>query len=155
MSRLTGKQRRYLRALGQRLAATLHVGHDGVTDAVVGQADAQLTAHELIKVRVSENAPQSRHDIGDELARRTNAELAQVTAFRNGSLQGGYFILAARALGLDCGPMSGFDNATLDAEFFADGRWKSNFLCNLGYGDASKLHPRNPRPSFEEACRIF
>ena len=78
MSRLTGKQRRYLRALGQRLAATLHVGHDGVTDAVVGQADAQLTAHELIKVRVSENAPQSRHDIGDELARRTNAELAQV-----------------------------------------------------------------------------
>ncbi len=85
----------------------------------------------------------------------SNAELAQVTAFRNGSLQGGYFILAARALGLDCGPMSGFDNATLDAEFFADGRWKSNFLCNLGYGDASKLHPRNPRPSFEEACRIF
>jgi len=84
-----------------------------------------------------------------------NAELAQVTAFRNGSLQGGYFILAARALGLDCGPMSGFDNAKLDAEFFADGRWKSNFLCNMGYGDASKLHPRNPRPSFEEACRII
>jgi len=78
VSRLTGKQRRYLRALGQRLAATLHVGHDGVTGAVVGQADAQLTAHELIKVRVSENAPQSRHDIADELARRTNAELAQV-----------------------------------------------------------------------------
>jgi 3-hydroxypropanoate dehydrogenase len=51
--------------------------------------------------------------------------------------------------------MSGFDNAKLDAEFFADGRWKSNFLCNLGYGDASKLHPRNPRPFFEEACRIF
>jgi len=84
-----------------------------------------------------------------------NAELAQVTAFRNGGLQGGYFILAARALGLDCGPMSGFDNAKLDAEFFADGRWKSNFLCNMGYGDASRLHPRNPRPSFEEACRII
>ena len=78
MSDLTGKQRRYLRALGQRLAATLHVGHDGVTDAVVVQADAQLTAHELIKVRVSENAPRSRHDIAAELAGRTRAELAQV-----------------------------------------------------------------------------
>ena len=75
-------------------------------------------------------------------------------ALRNSSLQGAYFMLAARSLGLDCGPMSGFDNAKLDAEFFPDGRWKSNFLCNLGYGDASKLHPRNPRPSFEEACRI-
>jgi len=78
MSDLTGKQRRHLRALGQRLAATLHVGHDGVTDAVVAQADAQLTAHELIKVRVSENAPRSRHDIAAELAGRTRAELAQV-----------------------------------------------------------------------------
>ena len=74
-----------------------------------------------------------------------NEELARVTAFRNGSIQGGYFIIAARALGLDCGPMSGFDNAKVDAEFFPDGRWKSNFLCNLGYGDASKLHPRAPR----------
>jgi 3-hydroxypropanoate dehydrogenase len=83
-----------------------------------------------------------------------NEELARVTAFRNGSIQGGYFIIAARALGLDCGPMSGFDNAKVDAEFFPDGRWKSNFLCNLGYGDASRLHPRNPRPSFEEACQI-
>jgi RNA-binding protein len=78
MSDLTGKQRRYLRALGQRLAATLHVGHDGVTDAVVAQADAQLMAHELIKVRVSEHAPRSRHDIAAELAGRTRAELAQV-----------------------------------------------------------------------------
>jgi 3-hydroxypropanoate dehydrogenase len=85
----------------------------------------------------------------------TDAELAATTAFRNGSLQGAYLIIAARALGLDCGPMSGFDNAKLDAEFFPDGRWKSNFLCNLGYGDAAKLHPRNPRPSFEEACRIL
>ena len=84
-----------------------------------------------------------------------NAELAQDTAFRNGSLQGAYLIIAARALGLDCGPMSGFDNARVDADFFADGRWKSNFLCNLGYGDHTKVHPRNPRPSFEEACRIL
>jgi len=85
----------------------------------------------------------------------SNAELAATTAFRNGSLQGAYFIVAASALGLDCGPMSGFDNAKLDAEFFPDGRWKSNFLCNMGYGDASKLRPRNPRPSFEEVCRIL
>jgi len=84
-----------------------------------------------------------------------DAELAQTTAFRNSSLQGGYLIIAARALGLDCGPMSGFNNANVDAEFFPDGRWKSNFLCNLGYGDHTKLHPRNPRPSFEEACRIL
>ena len=79
---------------------------------------------------------------------------AETTAFRNGSLQGAYFIIAARAAGLDCGPMSGFDNAKVDAAFFPDGRFKSNFLCNLGYGDASKLMPRNPRFTFEEACRI-
>jgi len=76
------------------------------------------------------------------------------TAFRNGSLQGAYFIIAARAVGLDCGPMSGFDNAKLDAAFFPDRRWKSNFLCNLGYGDPAKLSPRSPRLEFAEACRI-
>lgn len=78
MRELTGKHRRYLRALGQRLAATLHVGHDGVTDAVVGQADTQLEARELIKVRVSDNAPGSRHEAAAELAQRTDAEVAQV-----------------------------------------------------------------------------
>jgi 3-hydroxypropanoate dehydrogenase len=78
----------------------------------------------------------------------------EVHAFRNGTLQGGYFILAARALGLDTGPMSGFDNAKVDAAFFPDGRYRSNFLCNLGYGDPSKLHPRLPRLEFDEACRI-
>ena len=75
-------------------------------------------------------------------------------AFRNASIQGGYFILAARSIGLDCGPMSGFDNAKVDAAFFPDGRWKSNFLCNLGKGDPSKIFPRNPRLTFAEACRI-
>jgi 3-hydroxypropanoate dehydrogenase len=84
-----------------------------------------------------------------------NTALIESTAFRNGSLQGGYFILAARAVGLDCGPMSGFDNAKLDAAFFAGTTWKSNFICNLGYGDASKLHPRNPRLIFDEACKIL
>jgi 3-hydroxypropanoate dehydrogenase len=81
-------------------------------------------------------------------------ELAQTNAFRNGSLQGGYFILAARALGLDCGPMSGFDNAKVDAEFFPS-TVKSNFLCNLGYGDHSKLFPRNPRLDFDQACQLL
>jgi 3-hydroxypropanoate dehydrogenase len=76
------------------------------------------------------------------------------TAFRNSSLQGAYFIIAARALGLDCGPMSGFDNARVDAEFCPDGKIKSNFLCNLGAGDPSKLFPRSPRLSFDQACTI-
>jgi 3-hydroxypropanoate dehydrogenase len=78
----------------------------------------------------------------------------EYSALRNGSLQGAYFMLAARALGLDCGPMSGFDNAKVDAAFFAGTTVKSNFLCNLGHGDATKLHPRNPRLSFDEACQI-
>jgi len=77
VSALTGKQRRYLRALGQKLAATLHVGHDGVSDAVVRQADAQLAVHELVKVRIGD-APQDRHDVAQTLAQRTGAELAQV-----------------------------------------------------------------------------
>lgn len=79
----------------------------------------------------------------------------ETTAFRNSSLQGAYLILAARALGLDCGPMSGFDNAKVDAEFFADRPWKSNFLINIGYGDASRLHPRNPRLDFADACQVL
>ncbi|HUX78139.1 MAG TPA: malonic semialdehyde reductase [Alphaproteobacteria bacterium] len=78
------------------------------------------------------------------------------TAFRNSSLQGGYFIIAARACGLDCGPMSGFSNEGLDKEFFPEGRYKSNFLCNLGYGDPAGLPgPRAPRLSFDEACKIL
>jgi nitroreductase len=84
-----------------------------------------------------------------------NQKFAEESAFRNGSLQGGYFILAARAVGLDCGPMSGFDAAKVNAEFFPDGKWKVNFLCNLGYGDKSKLFPRSPRLKFEEACRVL
>ena len=75
-------------------------------------------------------------------------------AFRNGSMQGGYFILAARAVGLDCGPMSGFDNAKVDAAFFPDGKVKSNFLINLGHGEPAGLFPRSPRLAFADACRI-
>jgi 3-hydroxypropanoate dehydrogenase len=77
------------------------------------------------------------------------------TAFRNGTLQGGYMILAARALGLDCGPMSGFDNAGVDKEFFAGTSIKSNFLCNLGYGDPAGVRPRNPRFTFDEMAKII
>jgi len=84
-----------------------------------------------------------------------NQPLIETTAFRNGSLQGAYLILAARALGLDAGPMSGFDNAKLDKEFFPDGKVRSNFLVNLGYGDHSKLFPRNPRLHFSEAAQIL
>ena len=81
-------------------------------------------------------------------------EAIRSTAFRNSSLQGAYLIMAARAIGLDCGPMSGFDNAQVDQAFFAGTAVKSNFLCNLGYGDAAKVRPRAPRLAFDEACRI-
>ncbi|MDZ4348567.1 MAG: malonic semialdehyde reductase [Xanthomonadaceae bacterium] len=83
-----------------------------------------------------------------------NQPLIESAAFRNGSLQGAYLMLAARALGLDCGPMSGFDNAGVDAVFFAGTSIRSNFICNLGYGDPAALYPRSPRLAFDEACRI-
>jgi 3-hydroxypropanoate dehydrogenase len=104
--------------------------------------------------------------MGDVFAR--NPQLIESTAERNSSLQGACLIFAARALALDCGPMSGFDNAKVDEEFFASGKCedceqeffpeghvKSNFLCNLGYGDRSKVYPRSPRLEFSEACSIF
>ena len=79
---------------------------------------------------------------------------SEETARRSSTLQGAYLIISARALGLDCGPMSGFNNASLDADFFPDGRWKSNFLCNIGYRSVNAiLPPRHPRLDFEEACR--
>ena len=84
-----------------------------------------------------------------------NATLAQVTAFRNGTLQGAYLMLAARMIGLDVGGMSGFDNAKVDAEFFPDGRVRSNFLCNLGHGDPAKVMQRLPRLDFDEACTLL
>jgi 3-hydroxypropanoate dehydrogenase len=84
--------------------------------------------------------------------------LIQETAFRNSSLQGAYFILAARSLGLDVAPMSGFDNAQVDAAFFSNGdfkSWRSNFICNLGYGDPTGLPARDPRPEFSDACAVL
>ena len=91
---------------------------------------------------------------GERFADPANQAAATTTALRNGSLQGAYLIIAARALGLGCGPLSGFDNARVDAEFFPDGRWKSNFLCNIGYGDPAKERKRNARLDFDVACRI-
>jgi 3-hydroxypropanoate dehydrogenase len=84
-----------------------------------------------------------------------NDALIEETAFRNGSLQGAYLLLALRALGLDCGPMSGFDRAKVDAEFFQGTRIKSNFLINVGYGDPAKLYPRGPRLDFQEIASIL
>ncbi|WP_332768690.1 malonic semialdehyde reductase [Phenylobacterium sp.] len=82
-------------------------------------------------------------------------EVAQETAFRNGSLQAAYLMLAARSLGLDVGPMSGFDAAAVNAEFFAGTTWRANFICNLGHGTEENLFPRNPRLTFEDACQIL
>lgn len=84
----------------------------------------------------------------------SNEELTHSTAFRNASLQAGYFMLAARAIGLDCGPMSGFDADKVDAAFFEGSTIRTNLLCNLGYGDPDSLLPRSPRLSFEQACQI-
>jgi len=81
-------------------------------------------------------------------------EVASTTAFRNGTLQGAYLMIAARALGLDVGAMSGFNNAVVDQNFFPDGRFKTNFLCNIGYGDGSKIFARSPRMNFEDACTL-
>ena len=94
-----------------------------------------------------------RPEMADNYAK--NATLAEVTAFRNSTLQGAYFMLAARAIGLDVGGMSGFDNQKVDAEFFPDGRVKSNFLCSIGHGDPSKVMPKLPRLSFEEASTLL
>jgi 3-hydroxypropanoate dehydrogenase len=94
------------------------------------------------------HAPEAREWFAND------AKVAEMTAFRNGTLQGAYFMIAARSLGLDCGPMSGFNNAGVDAEFFAGTDIKSNFLCSVGHGDPAAVFPRSPRLSFEEACQL-
>ena len=95
------------------------------------------------------------HNPAVQLAFKDNPAGAEITAFRNGTLQGAYFLIAARAVGLDCGPMSGFDNALVDEVFFAGTTLRSNFLCNLGYGDISKVMKRSPRLTFDEVCEIL
>ncbi len=136
----------------QRLKPALEGGNVGRSTA------APVTAIFADDQRFYEHVPRlfpQAPGIRDFFAGPENAERAKIHAFRNATLQGAYFLIAARALGLDCGPMSGFNQAKVDAEFFPDGRYKSNFLMNIGYGDKSKLHPRNPRLEFDEACKIL
>ncbi len=111
-----------------------------------------IVAHDL---RFWEHLPRTFHNPEAINWFRDKGAHTEITAFRNGTLQGGYYLLALRAVGLDCGAMSGFDNAKVDAAFFPDGRCKSNFLVNIGYGTGKGIPPRNPRLSFEEACRIL
>ncbi len=115
---------------------------------------APVTAIVATDMRFYEYMPQVWHGDGAREMFAGNAALAQATAQRNGTLGGAWLIMAARALGLDCGPMSGFDADKLNAAFFTDGRCKANFLVNLGYGDPAKLFPRNPRLAFDQACTL-
>jgi 3-hydroxypropanoate dehydrogenase len=148
----------------ERLLPALSPGN---VDKVMTAPVTAIIAYDLLFFeklpQLSPQAPKMRENF------ERNPQLVEVTARRNSSLQGAYLILAARSLGLDCGPLSGFDNAAVDREFFDAGRdcegcdqeflpeghVRSNFLCNLGYGDPAQLHPRNPRLAFEEACSLL
>ncbi|MES2104584.1 MAG: malonic semialdehyde reductase [Pseudomonadota bacterium] len=134
----------------QRLRPALSAGN---IDKVMTAPVVAIIAHDLA---FHEKLPQLfPHNPGVASLFAANADLAEVTAFRNGSLQGAYFMLAARALGLDCGPVSGFDAVAVNREFFAGGKLKVNFLCNVGFGDYSKIFPRSPRLDFAQACSLL
>ena len=115
---------------------------------------APLVAIVAYDTRFFEYLPRLYHN-PDAIKWYSPPDKAEINGFRNGSLQGAYLIIALRAVGLDCGAMSGFDNAKVDAAFFPDGRFKSNFLINIGYGTGKGIPPRNPRFTFEEQCRIL
>ena len=117
--------------------------------------DAPVTVIVATDTRFYEHMPQVWHGAGAKEMFEADLPMAQATAIRNGTLGAAYFMMAARAVGLDCGPMSGVDLGKVNAEFFADGRFQSNFLINLGYGDDSKLFDRNPRLTFEQACTVL
>jgi 3-hydroxypropanoate dehydrogenase len=147
----------------ERLRTALVPGN--VEKTMAAPVTAVIAYDELFYERMTVLFP---HNRGMRSFFSNSPALSHATALRNGTLQGAYLILAARALGLDCGPLSGFDNAKVDAEFFpassagegADGvtpasRIKSNFICNLGYGDSTALHPRNPRIEFDDACKLI
>ena len=133
------------KAAKERLKPHLSAGNVDKTMAAPATA---IIAHHL---KFFEHPPKGQ----DKLSGFDNPERALTVALRNGSLQGAYFMMAARSLGLDCGPMSGFDNAGVDKEFFAGTDVKSNFLCNVGYGDPAALRPRGPRFGFEEMAQIL
>lgn len=132
-----------------RLVACMNEGNREKT------ASAPVTAILGMDLRFYEHFGQLfPHNPGARSWYEGNEQATRDNALRNSSLQGGYFILAARMLGLDCGPMGGFDAARVDAEFWRGTAVRTNFICNLGYGDASKLKPRLPRLSFEQACSL-
>ena len=108
-----------------------------------------------VDTRFHEHMPEVWHDAGAREMFAADPALVNSTFTRNGTLGGAYLILAARAMGLDCGPMSGFDMDKVNAEFFPDGRWRANFLVNMGYGDPATIYPRNPRLPFETACQVL
>jgi 3-hydroxypropanoate dehydrogenase len=134
----------------ERLRPTLDAGN--VEQTMSAPVTAVVAYDTQFFDKMSKLAP-ARPDMVERLAAAPE-EVRERLAFQGGTLQGGYLMLAARALGLDCGPMGGFDRAKVDAAFFPDGRWKSNFLLNLGYGDPAALRPRAPRLDFDEACRV-
>jgi 3-hydroxypropanoate dehydrogenase len=115
---------------------------------------APATAIFAMDMEFYEHLPRMFHDPEARSWFAGKPKTIATTAMRNATLQAAYFIIAARAVGLDCGPMSGFDNDKVDAAFFAGTSYKSNFICNIGHGDPARLHPRNPRLDFDEACRI-
>jgi nitroreductase len=133
----------------QKLAACMAAGNADKTRA------APVTAIIGMDMAFHEKLPQLFPHTDAKSWFAGNQKLIDATAFRNSSLQGGYFIMAARAVGLDCGPMSGFDEAKVNAAFFAGTSIKANFICSIGYGDPGKLFPRSPRLSFDEACTIL
>jgi nitroreductase len=133
----------------QRLAPALSPGNLDKTMA------APVTAIVARDMQFYEYMPEIWHNPSARDTFANNAPMAQATAVRNATLQGAYLMIAARAIGLDCGPMSGFDIAKVNAEFFPDGRCQTDFLCNIGYGDPSKLMGRQPRHSFERACTLL
>lgn len=135
-------------AAKKKLEPTLSEGNRAKTMA------APVTAIFAMDMAFYELMPRLFHDPAARSWFAGKPQAIEETAFRNSTLQAAYFIIACRALGLDCGPMSGFNKKQLDEAFFAGTMWRSNFICNIGYGDKSALHPRNPRLDFSEACRI-
>jgi 3-hydroxypropanoate dehydrogenase len=134
----------------QRLLSSISPGN---VDKVMTAPVVTLIAYDT---NFHEHLPQLfPHNPGVGSVFSNNSELRESTAFRNSSLQGAYFMLAARSLGLDCGPISGFDASLINREFFANEKLKVNFLCNLGFGDYSKIFPRGPRLNFEQACSLL
>lgn len=134
---------------------------DRLTDCVMEGNKAKVASAAVTVIIATdrlfyEMMPKLWHDPNARDAFVKNEAMAQDTAFRNSCLQGAYLIMAARALGLDCGPMSGFDKGAVDAAFFTETpNWSANFLCNLGYGDPQSLFPRSPRPEFDDVCRLL